>query len=72
MEWLVWIGTAMSTVGLVGIVYSIVAVRAAKKAHLNDDDALRAKLTSILPINIGSLLFSILGLMLVVTGILLG
>ena len=71
MEWLVWIGTAISTIGLVGIVYSIVAVRSARKAAV-DDDALRAKLTSILPINIGSLLLSILGLMLVVTGILLG
>jgi hypothetical protein len=71
MEWLVWIGAAISTIGLVGIVYSIVAVTSAKKAGL-DDDALRAKLTSILPINIGSLLFSILGLMMIVTGILLG
>ena len=71
MEWLVWIGAAISTIGLVGIIYSIVAVTSAKKANL-DDDALRARLTKILPINIGSLLFSILGLMMVVTGILLG
>jgi len=71
MEWLIWIGAAMSTAGLVGIVYSIVAVTAAKKANL-DDDALRARLTAILPINIGSLLLSILGLMLVVVGIFLG
>ena len=71
MEWLVWIGAAISTIGLVGIIYSIVAVTSAKKADL-DDDALRARLTKILPINIGSLLFSILGLMMVVTGILLG
>jgi len=40
MEWLIWIGAAMST--------------------------------AILPINIGSLLLSILGLMLVVVGIFLG
>jgi len=71
MEWLIWIGAAMSTAGLVGIVYSIVAVTTAKKANL-DDDALRARLTAILPINIGSLLLSILGLMLVVVGIFLG
>ena len=71
MEWMIWIGAAISTIGLVGIVYSIVAVTAAKRADM-DDDALRAKLSSILPINIGSLLFSILGLMMVVTGILLG
>ena len=71
MDWLVWIGAAISTIGLVGIVYSIVAVTSAKKAEM-DDDALRARLQAILPINIGSLLFSILGLMMVVTGILLG
>lgn len=71
MDWLVWIGAAISTIGLVGIVYSIVAVTSAKKAKM-DDDALRARLQTILPINIGSLLFSILGLMMVVTGILLG
>lgn len=71
MDWLVWIGAAISMIGLVGIVYSIVAVNAARKAGL-DDDALRVKLTSILPINIGSLLFSILGLMMVVMGVLLG
>jgi len=70
MEWLVWIGAAISMIGLVGIVYSIVAVSSARKAGL-DDDALRVKLTSILPINIGSLLFSILGLMMVVFGVVL-
>jgi hypothetical protein len=70
MEWMVWTGAAISMIGLVGIVYSIVAVSSARKAGL-DDDALRAKLTSILPINIGSLLFSILGLMMVVLGVFL-
>ena len=71
MEWLVWIGAALSTIGLVGIIYSIVAVTAAKRAGL-DDDALRARLTKILPVNIGSLLVSILGLMMVVVGVILG
>lgn len=71
MEWLVWIGAAISTVGLVGIIYSIVAVTAAKRAGL-DDDTLRAKLSKILPINIGALLFSILGLMMIVVGVILG
>ncbi len=70
MEWMVWTGAAISMIGLVGIVYSIVAVSSARKAGL-DDDALRLKLTAILPINIGSLLFSILGLMMVVFGVVL-
>lgn len=71
MEWLVWIGASLSTIGLVGIIYSIVAVTSAKRAGL-DDDVLRAWLTKILPVNIGSLLVSILGLMMVVVGVLLG
>ncbi|MFT4917225.1 MAG: hypothetical protein ACI9ND_001359 [Yoonia sp.] len=71
MEWLVWIGASLSTIGLVGIIYSIVAVTSAKRAGL-DDDALRARLTKILPVNIGSLLVSILGLMMVVVGVILG
>ncbi|MBB5722868.1 hypothetical protein FHS72_002498 [Loktanella ponticola] len=70
MEWMVWTGAAISMIGLVGIVYSIVAVSSARKAGL-DDDALRLKLTAIFPINIGSLLFSILGLMMVVFGVVL-
>ena len=70
MEWLVWIGASLSTIGLVGIIYSIVAVTSAKRAGL-DDDALRARLTKILPVNIGSLLVSILGLMMVVVGVIL-
>lgn len=70
MEWLVWIGAGISTIGLVGIVYSIVAVTAAKRAGL-DDTALREKLGKILPLNIGALLLSMLGLMMVVVGVIL-
>jgi len=70
MEWLVWIGAGISAIGLVGIIYSIVAVRAARKSA-TDDDALRAKLQKILPMNIGALLLSMLGLMMVVVGVIL-
>lgn len=70
MEWLVWIGAGISTIGLVGIVYSIVAVTSAKRAGL-DDTALREKLGKILPLNIGALLLSMLGLMMVVVGVIL-
>jgi hypothetical protein len=70
MEWLVWIGAGIAALGLAGIIYSIVAVSRAKRAGL-DDPALRAKLATILPINIGSLLLSMLGLMMVVVGVIL-
>lgn len=70
MEWIVWIGAAISALGLVGIVYSIVAVTRAKRAGL-DDAALRDKLGKVLPLNIGALLLSMLGLMMVVVGVIL-
>jgi len=70
MEWLVWIGAGCTVVGLLGVIYSIIAVRAARKAA-SDDDALRASLQKILPLNIGALFLSMLGLMMVVVGVIL-
>ncbi len=70
MEWLVWIGAGLSAIGLAGIIYSIFAVTRAKRAGL-DDDSLRARLSKILPINIGALFLSMLGLMMVVVGVIL-
>ena len=71
MDLLVWIGAAISALGLVGIIYSIVAVAKARRAGLSDDD-LRARISRILPINLGSLFLSVIGLMLVIVGVALG
>lgn len=71
MEMLVWGGAALSVAGLVGIVYSIIAVARARRAGL-DDDTLRARMSRILPVNLGALLLSVLGLMTVAVGIMLG
>jgi hypothetical protein len=70
MDALIWIGAALSVIGLVGIAYSIVAVTRAKRAGL-DDEALRAKLARILPINLGALFVSTIGLMTVIIGVML-
>lgn len=70
MEWLVWGGAAVTLAGFAGIVWSILAVVRARRAGL-DDAALRARLNSILPVNIGALLLSMLGLMGVVVGVIL-
>ncbi|MEY1555889.1 hypothetical protein AB3Y40_09670 [Yoonia sp. R2331] len=70
MEWLVWIGAMVSVLGLVGIVLSVVLVIRARRAEL-DDDALRAKLNRVLPLNLGALFLSVIGLMMVVLGVLL-
>jgi len=70
MEWLIWIGAAMSLLGLVGLIWCIVIVLGARRAGL-DEEAMRAKLARVLPLNMGALLLSVIGLMMVVVGILL-
>ncbi len=70
MDVLIWIGAAISLVGLVGIVWSIVAVAKVKRADLGEDE-LRARLNKILPVNLGALFLSVIGLMVVVVGIIL-
>jgi len=71
MDILVWSGAAISVVGLFGIFWSIIAVARARKAGL-DDDALRARVSRILPINLGALFLSVIGLMMVTVGVILG
>ncbi|NSX56185.1 hypothetical protein [Parasulfitobacter algicola] len=70
MEWLVWIGAAITVAGLGGVIASIFKISAAKKTA-SDDDVLREKLKKIIPLNLGALFLSMLGLMLVVVGIFL-
>ncbi len=70
MEWLVWIGALVSLIGLAGLVWSIVKVQRARRAKL-DDEALRAEVQKALPINLGSLFLSVIGLMLVILGVFL-
>ena len=71
MEIIVWAGAALSTLGLCGIVYSIVAVTKAKRAGLPDEE-LRVRIAKILPINLGALFISMIGLMAVIIGVMLG
>jgi hypothetical protein len=70
MDILIWIGAAVTLLGFVGVVWSIVLVLRARRAGL-DDVGMRQRLQRALPINIGALLLSVLGLMLVVLGIVL-
>ena len=71
MEYLVWIGTAVSGIGLAGLVWCIVVVARAKRAQLSDED-MRNRLQQVMPLNLGALFLSVIGLMLVVVGVLLG
>lgn len=71
MEWLVWLGAAITLAGVAGLIASVVRVRAARRGAA-DDAALRALLQRVIPLNLGALLLSALGLMAVVTGLVLG
>lgn len=70
MDILIWFGAVVTALGFVGVVWSIVLVLRARRAGL-DDAGMRQKLQRALPINVGALLLSVLGLMLVVLGIVL-
>lgn len=70
MEMLVWLGAAVTVTGMVGIIYSVVLVTRARRSGL-EDDALRARLNKILPVNLAALFLSVIGLMMVVIGVLL-
>ena len=59
-----------AVLGLLGLVWCIVRVAKAKRANLSDDE-LRAAIQSVVPINMGALFLSVLGLMLVVIGVFL-
>lgn len=68
---LIWGGAVLTAGGLVGIVWCIVAVARAKRSAL-DDGAMRDTMQRVVAINMGALAASMLGLMAVVLGIMLG
>ena len=70
MEILIWVGGALSVLGMIGLVYCVVRVVRAKRGNLTDEE-LHAVLKSVLPWNMGALGLSALGLMLVVVGLFL-
>ncbi|KUF10286.1 hypothetical protein [Pseudoponticoccus marisrubri] len=71
MGWLIWSGAAVSVAGLAGLIWCIWQVWTARRAQLPDEE-LRARVRRVMPINMGALMFSVLGLMMVILGIFLG
>lgn len=71
MDWLVWVGAALSLVGLLGLVWCIVTVWKARRSAA-DDEALRAVVRRVVPLNMAALGLSVMGLMMVILGIFLG
>ena len=71
MDVLIWAGAVISFAGLAGLVWCIVTVWRARRANLEDAE-LRARVQKVVPINLGALFLSVIGLMLVIVGIFLG
>jgi len=71
MEWLVWTGAAVTLLGIALLVFCIVRVIRARRAGLSDAD-LKARLQSVVALNLGALAISAIGLMCVIVGLFLG
>ncbi|MGP9805319.1 hypothetical protein [Paracoccus sp. NSM] len=69
-DWIIWAGAALTLLGLVGIVWCILTVTRARRAGA-DDEALRARMKTVLAVNMGALAASCIGLMVVVIAIML-
>jgi hypothetical protein len=67
---MIWAGTAVTLCGLALLIWCILRVAKAKRAGL-EPDALRDALQRVVPVNLGALFLSAIGLMLVVIGIIL-
>jgi len=70
MELLIWIGAAVSLLGILGLFYCILQAAKAKSAGLSDED-MRARLKQVVALNLAALMVSALGLISVIVGIVL-
>lgn len=70
MDWVIWIGAALTLAGVAGLVWCIILAMRARRSGLPDDQV-KAALQKVVALNLGALLLSGLGLMAVVVGIIL-
>ncbi|WP_194096186.1 hypothetical protein [Marivivens aquimaris] len=71
MDIVIWIGAAVTLLGVIGLMSTVVMVGKAKKSSSNDEE-MRARLQKIIPMNFAALAVSMIGLMAVIVGISLG
>lgn len=71
MEWLIGLGALISLIGVGALAYCVLAAARARREGL-DEDAMKARLQTLVAMNMGALAISAMGLMMVVIGILLG
>jgi hypothetical protein len=70
MHMVVWSGTALTVVGILGLVWCIKIVLGIKRANLPDDEA-RMRMQRVVALNMGALAVSFLGLIVVLVGVIL-
>ena len=70
MQAMIWVGAAMTLMGVGGLGYCVLRAIRARRAGL-DDSAMRAELQRVVAMNLAALGISALGLAVVVAGILL-
>lgn len=70
MDWLIWVGAALTLAGVALLVYCIVAALKVRKLNGTDEET-RAALQKIVPLNMLALFTSALGLGAVTVGIIL-
>ncbi len=71
MDILIWTGALVSLLGLGGLLWCVYKVWQARKSGLSDE-ALRDAVRKVVPLNTGALFVSVIGLMMVIVGIMLG
>jgi hypothetical protein len=71
MEILIWLGTGMTLLGVLGLVWCIVLAMRARNSGLPDDQV-KVALQRVVALNLGALAVSAIGLMMVVMGVILG
>ena len=68
---LIWGGAVLTLAGVAALSWCILTVARARRAGL-DDAALRERMRRVVAVNMGALALSMIGLMAVIVGILLG
>ena len=68
---LIWGGAALTLAGVAALIWCVLTVARARRGGL-DDDALRQRMRPVIAVNMGALALSMIGLLLVITGIMLG
>lgn len=70
MEWIIWLGAALTVIGVLMLVYCIVFAVKTRQSNLPEDQ-MKAKLQTVVTLNLGALAISAIGLMAVIFGIVL-